>query len=650
MPEAKSALAQFTKQLERTFGVSFVGYAELQTWACENPDHFWSAFFHNCALQYNGDATTVLTDTDFVRRQFFPGVSLNYARNLLSGYDDSKKAVTVVSESGEVVSVTRRELVSLSMRVARALFEMGIRREDRVVAIARNSIESIAACLATTSIGAIWSSVSPELGTHAVQERFGQLEPRLLFADSSYTSNGITHEIGSVLTELAGNITSIEHVVSLSESDALFQFTHSGQSGVTGRCQHHRWGELTSQIPFSLADLEDFPFDHPLFVMFSSGTTGAPKCIVHGAGGTLIEHIKEHRLHSGLTERDTLLFQTSTGWMMWNWQLSALATGTHIVLYDGSVSYPEKTHLLDVIAQQQVTVFGTSPAYIQFLVESGVVPRDLDRYPELRSIQSTGSILYESQFAWIANAFKNIPVQSVSGGTDMIGCLVLGHPDEPVTMGDSQCLSLGIDVRVMSEGELSRVGEGELVVVKPFPSQPVFFWNDPQQEKLIASYFEANPGVWTHGDEIRISTDGTPRILGRSDGTLNIRGVRIGPAEILTIVNQIDGVRESMAIAQNSPREPGGTRLVLLLVMQEEVALERSFILQIKKRLANDASRLHVPAVVVRVSALPRTHNGKLSEKAARDAVNGKVPSNLSALVNPDVLTEIGEAVPAPPG
>ena len=648
MPDAESALSLFTSHIERTFDVSFSGYAELQVWACENPDRFWSTFLDYSSIQYSGDAATVLTDTDFVNRQFFPDVSLNYSRNLLSGYDRTKKAVTVVSESGDVVSVTRQELISLSMSVAAALREMGIDRGDRVVAIACNSIESIAACLAAAAIGATWSSVSPELGVHAIQERFGQLEPRLMFADNNYTSNGITHDISSVLTEIAGNVSSIEHLIYLSGTDFSSQIRSPEQSGETANYQEYCWVELTSYEALCLTDLEDFPFDHPLFVMFSSGTTGAPKCIVHGVGGTLIEHVKEHRLHGGLTNQDSLLFQTSTGWMMWNWQLSALASGTHIILYDGSVSYPDKTHLLDVIEEQGVTVFGTSPAYIQFLIESGVTPVDSYKFQKLRSIQSTGSVLYESQFEWIDNAFKNIPVQSVSGGTDMIGCLVLGHPDMPVKTGDSQCVSLGIDVQVKSESGISRAGEGELVVVKPFPSQPVFFWNDPGRQKLITSYFESNPGVWTHGDEIRITTDGSPRILGRSDGTLNIRGVRIGPAEILTIVNQVKPVRESMVVEQSSPREPGGTRLVLLLVMHDDTVLERSLVLQIKKRLANDASRLHVPAVVVQVSALPRTHNGKLSEKAARDAVNGNIASNLSALVNPDVLTEIAAVVPEP--
>jgi len=554
--------------------------------------------------------------TDFLKRRFFPKLSLNYARCLLdNGADPDRPAVTVEDESGAVNSVSHVELTDLSMRIVSFLKLHGVTSGDRVVAIAKNSVESIAACIACAALGASWSSVAPELGAGAIVERFGQLEPVLLFANASYSVNGTHRDITDCLNDLLSKVSSIQHIALLSDNDAGYV-----DAGAVHERSIHKWSEIKAYTPEPLESLKDFPFDHPLFVLFSSGTTGAPKCIVHGAGGTLLEHLKEHRLHSSLSKDDTLLFQTSTGWMMWNWQLSALASGTHIVLYDGSVSYPDKTQLLKVISDHSVTVFGTSPAYIQFLIESGVTPKKLFAFPKLRAVQSTGSVLYESQFVWIKEHFKSLPVQSVSGGTDMIGCLVLGHPDLDVHDGDSQCISLGIDVRVKIEesDSVERAGTGELVVVKPFPSQPVYLWNDPDQCKILSSYFEANPTLWTHGDQIRITADGSPRILGRSDGTLNIRGVRIGPAEILTIVNSIEGVVESMAIEQSSPREPGGSRLVLLLVMQNDQPLERPFILQLKKRLATEASRLHVPSEVVVVTALPRTHNGKLSEKVIR--------------------------------
>jgi acetoacetyl-CoA synthetase len=642
MNRPTSQLAAFVAHVASRHQVEFSDYDGLHRWCCEHPGAFWQCWLEYCDLPLSGATAPALTGEGFLDRAFFPEVKLNYARCLLGGMASSNEndpAVTVADESGAVHTLTRGQLQERVLAIAAALHKMGVQPGDRVVAIARNSIESIAACLGSAAIGACWSSVSPELGVTAVVERFQQLSPRLLFANSVYCVNGTTRSVSETLSEVVELIPSIEQLVMLDPTDPL----PSVRGEITALDQ------LMAQAPLTLESLVDFPFDHPLFVMFSSGTTGKPKCIVHGAGGTLLEHLKEHRLHSDLSTDDTLLFQTSTGWMMWNWQLSALASGTHIVLYDGSVSYPEKWQLLKCIDDFGVSVFGTSPAYIQYLIESGIQPLSQFRFKALRAIQSTGSVLYESQFNWIAEHFRNVPVQSVSGGTDMIGCLVLGHPDMPVVCGDSQCLSLGIDVQVYTDDGPARDGSGELVVTQPFPSQPVFFWNDENREKITASYFAAHPGLWTHGDQIRITPNGSPRILGRSDGTLNIRGVRIGPAEILTVVNQVDGIKEAMVIEQQSPREPGGSRLVLLLVMRSEKPLAREFVLQLKKRIAAATSRLHVPAIVVKVSALPRTHNGKLSEKAARDAVNRVSITNQSALANPAVLDQIAQLVPQAP-
>lgn len=642
MNEAQSELSKFVQNISETSGLSFSGYPDFHRWCCKHPDQFWPELLDYSGLSYEGELQPVRSAEKFIDCQFFPQVSLNYTKCLLEGVPDSSAddvAVIVIDESGRRINTTRGQLQLMSLSIAAGLKNAGVVAGDRVVAVAKNSLESIAGCLGAVAIGATWSSVSPELGVAGILERFGQLAPKILFTNTVYTLNGVEHPVDDKVQQLVASIASIEQVVLLSAGDSL----QSADKPVI------TLDDLQSDGPLDLENLESFAFNHPLFVMFSSGTTGPPKCIVHGAGGTLLEHVKEHRLHSGLSRDDTLLFQTSTGWMMWNWQLSALASGTTIVLYDGAVSYPEKSTLLGVIADAGVSVFGTSPAYIQYLIESGITPSRLFEFPQLRAIQSTGSVLYEPQFNWISSAFKDVPVQSVSGGTDMIGCLVLGHPDLPVIAGDSQCISLGIDVMVKVDDDIETYGEGELVVMKPFPSKPVFMWNDDDQSIMRSSYFEKNPGLWTHGDQIRVSESGSPRILGRSDGTLNIRGVRIGPAEIYTIVNQIDGVRESMAVEQASPREPGGSRLVLLLVMQTDAELERSFILQLKKRLATEASRLHVPAVVARVSALPRTHNGKASEKAARDAVNQKSATNLMALANPQVLTEIQSVVPSPP-
>jgi acetoacetyl-CoA synthetase len=380
---------------------------------------------------------------------------------------------------------------------------------------------------------------------------------------------------------------------------------------------------------------EHFPFDHPLYVMFSSGTTGLPKCIVHGAGGTLLEHLKEHRLHCDARPGDVLLFQTTSGWMMWQWMVSALGAGAEIVLYDGSPSHPSPDQLLRVIDESGVTLFGTNPTYLQFLRDSGIVPRDRFSFAAVRGILSTGSVLADALYDWTRDAFKAVPLQSISGGTDIIGCFVLGNPMLPVYRGESQCVSLGLDVRVLAEGRLSAQGRGELVCCRPFPSRPVGFLNDPDGSRFHQAYFSQNPGLWTHGDHIELTPRGTARVLGRSDSTLNVRGIRIGPAEIYSVVQQIPGVRQMLAVEQRDGREPGGSRIVLLLVLEDGTELDRALSLRIKKELATRASANHVPGLILAVPELPTTFSGKISERAARDALNGDPVTNRSALRNP---------------
>jgi acetoacetyl-CoA synthetase len=384
-----------------------------------------------------------------------------------------------------------------------------------------------------------------------------------------------------------------------------------------------------------------FPFDHPLFVLFSSGTTGRPKCIVHGHGGTLLEHQKEHRLHSGLGPSDTLYFHTTAGWMMWNWLVSALACGTRIVLYDGSPTWPQPDSLLRMLQRESVTVFGTSAAYVQYMKEAGLEPARDVPLPRLRAIQSTGSVLYEWLFHWIHEHLAKVPVQSISGGTDILGCFVLGHPGLPVWAGESQCVSLAMDVRAAAGGVAQRTGTGELVCVNPFPSRPVGFLADPDGSRYRQTYYSQHEGAWTHGDFLTLYERGSARILGRSDGTLKIRGVRIGPAELYAVVMAMDGVVDAMALAQHAPDEPGGTRLVLLVVLAPGKVLDRPLTLRIKKELQTRASPVHVPAVIAQVQALPQTHNGKRSENAASDALHGRPVRNLVALKNPECLDEI---------
>ncbi len=395
-----------------------------------------------------------------------------------------------------------------------------------------------------------------------------------------------------------------------------------------------------------------FAFDHPLFVLFSSGTTGAPKCIVHGHGGTLLEHLKEHRLHCDLGPTDRLCFQTSTGWMMWNWTVSALAAGAAIVLYDGSVSHPERDSLLQMAEREQVTVLGTSPAYLQYLLDAGVT-RAPGALADVREMYSTGSVLARHLHRWAKQSLADVPLQSISGGTDILGCFVMGSPWTPTYEGESSCVGLGLDVAVWSAASDAkgpeREGNGELVCARPFPSRPVGFLADSKGERFHDAYFAQHEGVWTHGDLIDKTVRGTVRVLGRCDGTLNIRGIRIGPIEIYDVLSSaVPEVAQAMAVDEDAPREPGGKRLVLFVVLKPGHTLDRPFTLRIKKELKERASPAHVPAAVVAVDELPVTFSGKLSEAAMQDALNGRPVRNRAALRNPASVDKALEALHPP--
>ncbi len=513
---------------------------------------------------------------------------------------------------------------------ARALRARGIGVGDHVVAIARNDDAAIVACLAATGLGATWSSIGPDQGPEAMLARFRQLDPCLLFAVGSQPYQGASRSLRERLEAVVAGLPSVRALVSLDGDVAALDGLDRPVLTLAGLESEGAAGE---SFPWPCV-----PFNHPLFVMFSSGTTGAPKCIVHGVGGTLLEHLKEQRLHSDFQSGDRLLFTTSCGWMMWNWQLSALASHTTIVAYDGSPTYPTLDALWRVVAEEGVTVFGTSPAFLGYCRDTAIVPREVVDLAALRAMQSTGSVLGERLYDWVAQNVKPLPLQSISGGTDILGCFVLGNPLLPVRRGEAQSVSLGMDVRSLRTDSLAGDGVGELVCGNPFPSRPLGLFNDPGGERFHQAYFAQNEGLWTHGDFLVLTPHGGARILGRSDGVMNIRGIRIGPAEIYTILLDIPEVRHAMAVEQQAPEDPGGTRLVLLLVLRDGVILDRPLTLRIKKEIAQRSSMIHVPAVMVAVEDLPATHNGKMSERAARDAVNGKIPANLAALRNPACL------------
>ena len=627
-------MAHFAAHCARLASRPLDDYAALQAWSLADPQTFWRAFADWSGLEFSGSLAPAISSDDCELARFFPNVTLNYARNLLRSRDpswDARVAITETDEGGGRRVVLRAELRGQVERLAHGLRSLGVGPGDRVVGIVRNGVDAYAAALAASAVGAMWSSVAPDIGDGAILDRFGQLAPKVMFAHGTATLHGVTRSVAERLGPLTRQLPTLEALIVLGDESVNLSVGVARISAM----------ELAARGHLPMAEWPDLPFNQPLFVLFSSGTTGVPKCLMHGAGGTLLEHYKELRLHSNFGVDDKLYFHTSAGWMMWNWMLSALACGTELLVYDGSPTFPTQEALLTLLDRERVTAFGTSATYLHAIAQLAIVPKNHGSFERLRVIQSTGSILYEVQYDWIRENFKHVAIHSISGGTDMIGCFVLGNPLLPVYRGDSQCVSLGLDVKIMTDDGIRSLGEGELVCVRPFPSRPVGVYGDADGSRFHQAYFSQNAGVWTHGDQVRLFENGAARILGRSDGTLKVRGVRIGPAEIYNVVLRIPGVALALAVEQSAPREPGGSRLLLLVVLHPGTTLDRPLALRIKKELSQQASQNHVPAVIAQVSGLPTTHSGKLSERAVRDLVNGKVVVNRSALRNPEVLDEI---------
>jgi acetoacetyl-CoA synthetase len=624
----ESQLSDFVAFCEAESERSFEGPQAFDAWAVESFREFWRLFLTWADPLRSGEPEPVCTTDDCETAVFFPNLSLSYAENLLAARrpeDDERVAVVARHGDGSRRELSRRELREQVRRLAAHMRGFGIERGDRVVAIAANTPEAMVGALAAATLGATFSSAAPEMGAAAILSRFEQLAPKLLLAGTGHDA------LGAVVAALP----SLQAVIALDDGPGAEDL---------GVPLHRLSQLLASPPPEPLADgWERFPFNHPLFILFTSGTTGAPKCIVHGAGGTLLEHLKEHRLHGDLGPRDVLFFQTSAAWMMWNWQLSALACGARIVVFDGPLAGPGT--LWEIVAEEDVTVFGTSPPYLQLCQDSGYSPRRQAPPRALRSVLSTGSVLRDWQYDWVAEEVGPVKLQSISGGTDIVGCFVLGHPELPVRRGMIQCRSLGLDVEALAtDSTPSDSAIGELVCRNPFPSRPLGLLGDEDGSRLHAAYFAANEGVWTHGDLIEFDADGQARIHGRSDGVLNIQGVRIGPSEIFEALREVPEVQEAMAVEQE---QEGGARLVLLVVLREGARLDTELTLRIRRTIGSQTTALHVPELIAAVESLPVTHSGKRSERAGRDAVEGRAAANERALANPDSLAQIQRAVAA---
>ncbi|SAL06308.1 acetoacetyl-CoA synthetase [Caballeronia calidae] len=635
----QSQMTAFTAALQARTGQSFEHYGALHDFSVREYRTFWQHFMQwTHGLEWSGSAEPVCIGDTGEQASFFPDVTLNYADNLL-GFTVAAAdtpALTACHADGRRVRLTRGELRERVARLADALTNLGLGPGDRVAGVMRNDADAIVTALAVTATGATLSTAAPEMGIETLLDRFTQIAPRFLFAHTAARPFDTGTPLADKIALLADALPSLEGIVSLD----------GDPSAVRAAPPVNSLDALIAAGDPDRMEWKRFGFNHPLFVMFSSGTTGKPKCIVHGAGGSLIEHLKEHRLHCDLQPGDRMYFHTSCAWMMWNWQLSALASGVEIVTYDGPIASVDT--LWRLVAQERVNVFGTSPAYLKMCEEAGLVPsREFD-LGALRSMMSTGAILFDVQFEWIRDNVKPLQVQSISGGTDILGCFVLGNPDLPVFAGEAQCKSLGLDVQAWRDGA-STQGIGELVCVNPFPSRPLGFLNDADGTRFHNAYFSANPGVWTHGDQIEFPPEGTARLHGRSDGVLVVRGINVGPGEIYRVLNDFPEIRDGIVVQQrmrenagaDAPAQIVGERLVLLVTLKPGARLGGALIARIRRELVRRTSAAHVPDVIAAVDDLPATHSGKLSEAAVRNAVNGLDVTNTAALRNPASLDPI---------
>ncbi len=628
---ARSNLTAFLKAVRQWWNPAGVfGTDDLYRWSIERPEEFWASVWRFSGVVAEGDPSTVVRDFDRMPGpRWFPNTRLNFAENLLR-FSDDREALVFWNEQGRQSALSYRELYQQVTRFAAGLRAAGVGRGDRVVAYMPNRPETVVAMLAASSLGALWSSCSPDFGTSGVRDRFGQIEPKVLLTADGYFYNGKTFDTLERVRTLQHDLPSIERIV-------VVPYTVAAPS-LEGLRGAQLYGDFLAAGGEESLAFDRLPFDHPLYIMYSSGTTGPPKCIVHGASGTLLQHLKELVLHTDLKRDDRIFYFTTCGWMMWNWLVSSLAVGATVVLYDGSPFYPGPERLFDMAEQERITVFGTSAKYLAAVENAGLAPARSHDLGAVRTIMSTGSPLADEGFYYVYESVKsNVQLASISGGTDLISCFALGDPTAPVYRGELQTRGLGMKVEVFDDdGRSLPVGEkGELVCTAPFPSMPVGLWNDQDHKKYHAAYFERFPGVWHHGDYCELTERGGMKIWGRSDAVLNPGGVRIGTAEIYRAVEKLPEVLEALAVGQDWD---GDVRIILFVRLRAESKLDRDLADRIRGQIRRDCSLRHVPAKVIQAPDLPRTLNGKLAELAVRHTIHGREVKNRDALANPEAL------------
>lgn len=622
---ANSRMTAYQNYLRDNYQLSFANYDELHRWSVDQMATFWKSVWDFCEVKASVQPEALLTDEDkFPGAKWFTGARFNFAENLLGQADDSLALIARL-ENGSRREMTRIELHQSVTALASSLRKLGVVAGDRVVGFMPNVPETLIAMLAATSIGAIWSSCSPDFGLSGVMDRFGQIQPKVMFACDGYFYNGKTINAIQRLRDITQNLNSLEQLVVVPVVGGL----KPDDLGVA-------WQDFLDIDPLPLT-FTQLPFDHPLYIMYSSGTTGVPKCIVHSVGGTLLKHLSEQQLHNDIHKGDKIFYFTTCGWMMWNWLVSAIASGATLVLYDGSPFYPDAKAMLDLIEQEQVDIFGTSAKYIAAIEKEHLKPIDSHDLSSVRLIMSTGSPLTHESFRYVYRDVKNdVCLSSVSGGTDILGCFTSGNVCLPVYEGELQCNALGMAVEFWNDdGQPITQEKGELVCVKPFPSAPIGFWNDPDGEKYRAAYFANYPNIWAHGDYGEITENGGVVIYGRSDAVLNPGGVRIGTAEIYRQVEKVDQVVDSLCIGQQWQDD---VRVVLFVVMRSGVLLDDAIQQLIRTTIRQNTTPRHVPAKIIAVPEIPRTLSGKIVELAVRNVVHNLPVKNTDALANAHAL------------
>jgi len=622
-----SQMSRFREQVNQQYNLNLTDYHHLYNWSITQAENFWKSIWKFGGIISSASYTQICDDiTKMPGAKWFSDSKLNFAENLLK-YRNDTIALKFYGEDKVYRELTYDQLYTEVEKFTAALRNMGVIKGDRVAGFIPNMPEAIIAMLATSSIGAIWSSSSPDFGVKGVLDRFSQIKPKVVIAADGYYFKGKLFDSLEKLSEILEDLSSVEKVV-------IVKYTNDGD---ISHIPNGVWWNDFSQPTTKPLEFEQLPFDHPLYIMYSSGTTGKPKSIVHSAGGTLIQHLKELILHTDLKRNDTIFYFTTCGWMMWNWLVSSLAVGSTVILYDGNPFYPSHDALLKIAAEAKINIFGTSAKFIATLEVEGIKPSQISNFPHLRVILSTGSPLSDESFEYVYRDWKqDVQLSSISGGTDIVSCFVLGNPTLPVYRGELQCRGLGMGVESFNDDGISQIDEqGELVCTQAFPSMPVYFWNDKDGEKYHNAYFHVYENIWCHGDYILINVHGGIQIFGRSDATLNPGGVRIGTAEIYQIVENIPGIIDSVIVGHSTGDDE---EVILFVKLDENIPLDASLIDTIKSKVKLGCSPRHVPAKILTSPDIPYTINGKKVEVAVKKLIHGKDVTNRDALANPESL------------